>query len=122
MSGIATGAALAQDYAQAIEWWKRGADLDDPSCTAGLGQMYAEGKGTARDDAEALVLVGQAAALGSAHACYLLGLYYERGHLGLRKDPKKTARWYRKAQACAVQDSCAEQDIAEWLREHPDPA
>ena len=57
---------LAVDYAQAFEWFKRGADLDNPRCTSGLGQMYAEGKGTPRDDSQALVLITHAAGLGSA--------------------------------------------------------
>ena len=115
---------LAVDYAQAVEWFKRGADLDDARCTVALGQMYAEGKGTARDDSRALVLISRATGLGSAHACYLLGFYYSIGHLGLPKDPKETtARWYRKAQACAVQDSAnTREEVANWLREHPDPA
>ena len=95
---------LAVDCAQALQWYQRGADLDHPRCTVGLGQMYAEGTGTAPDDSEALMLIGRATGLGSAHACFLLGFHYDRGGLGLRKDPKQTARWYRKAQASAVRD------------------
>ena len=115
---------LAVDYAQAFEWYKRGADLDDPTCTVVLGLMYALGEGTPRDDAEALVLVGQAAVLGSAHACYALGFYYERGALGLPKDPMKTARWYRRSQACVEQDMSepTRQKVADWLRGRPDLA
>ena len=115
---------LAVDYAQAFEWYKRGADLDDPTCTVALGQMYAEGEGTPRDEVEALVLVGRATGLGSAHACFSLGFYHERGALGLRKDPKETIRWYRKSQACATQDmsETARKMVADWLRDHPDLA
>ena len=115
---------LAQDYAQALEWFKRGADLDNPTSTSMLGHMYALGQGTPRDDAEALVLVTHAAGLGSAHACYLLGVYYERGSHGLRKDPKKTARWYRRSATCAVQDApeTTRTVVANWLRGHPDLA
>ena len=114
---------LAQDYAQALEWYKRGADLDDPTCTANLGQMYALGQGTARDDVQGMMLLGHAAGLGSEGACYILGCYCEEGDHGLPKDPMQTRRWYRKSQASAVQDSTefARQEVADWLREHPDP-
>ena len=42
------------------------------------------------------------AVLGSAYACYVLGVSFERGEYGLPKDPKETRRWYRKAQVCAL--------------------
>ena len=116
---------LAVDYAQAFEWYKRGADLDDPTCTVALGQMYAEGEGTPSAKwLNGLVLVGRATGLGSAHACYSLGFYHERGALGLRLDPKETIRWYRKSQACATQDmsETARKMVADWLRDHPDLA
>ena len=96
----------------------------EPVAEKALGQMYAEGKGTARDDSRALVLISRATGLGSAHACYVLGFYYERGALGLRKDLKETGRWYRKSQASAVQDASevTRQKVADWLRDHPDLA
>ena len=111
---------LALDDKQAAEWWRRAADLDHPTATACLGDAYRDGVGVDEDEARALVLIGMAAGLGSAFGCYLLGLYHLDGYCGLAKDPKETARWYRKAQSSSLQDTgeVAKKIMARWLREH----
>ena len=42
----------------------------------------------------------------------------------LPKDPMKTARWYRRSQACVEQDMSepTRQKVADWLRGRPDLA
>ena len=109
---------LARDYKQAFEWYKRGADLDDPSSTGALGQMHADGCGTVCDDSAALVLTTRAAMLGSAYACWLLADGYQDGWCGLPKDPKETARWFRRSQD--MPGDWAREEAANWLRDHPD--
>ena len=98
-----------------------GSESNETSCIAGLGQMYAEGKGTPRDDSEALMLIGRATGLGSEHACCILGEINAKGLHGFDKDPQEATRWYREMQKCGHRDSADanREKAAAWLREHP---
>ena len=66
-------------------------------------------------------MLGAAAALGSEHACSLLGEANADGSDGFEQNPKEASRWYREMQKC---DSCHTSEAyrekaAAWLREHP---
>jgi len=66
-------------------------------------------------------MLGAAAALGSEHACAILGLVNAKGPYGLDKDPQEATRWYREMQQCAVRNASERMRelAAAWLREHP---
>jgi len=61
-----------------------------------LGLMYAEGRGIAKDDTEAVRWYRQAAAQGNAYAYANLGQMYEQGR-GVPRDLVEAQRWYAKA-------------------------
>ena len=49
-------------------------------------------------------MIGQAAALGVEHACYILGHGHNHELYLLCKDATKAAKWYRKMQSCSIQN------------------
>jgi TPR repeat protein len=62
----------------------------------GLGVMYLEGLGVARDSARAFSLLSSAAEAGEAQAFFPLASLYGLG-LGTQKDDERSAFWLRKA-------------------------
>ncbi|HET7714292.1 MAG TPA: peptidoglycan-binding protein, partial [Bauldia sp.] len=72
------------------------AERGDPAAAYELGTRYAEGKGVARDLAQAAAWYQRAADAGLAPAQYRLGSLYERGQ-GVAKDMAKAVALYRSA-------------------------
>ena len=112
---------LKQDDTLAFMWIKRAADLKDLNAITSCGVCYLSGKGVERSDSRGLTMLGRAAALGSEHACGILGWANARGHNGFEKNPQEATRWYREMQKCAGGDSTdgTRKQATEWLREHP---
>ena len=65
---------------------------------------YAEGRGVAKDDAEAVRWYRKAAAQADANAQYNLGVMYSEG-IGVAKDKAIAVSWYRKAAAQGFADA-----------------
>ena len=112
---------LKKDDTLAFMWIKRAADLKDLNAITSCGVCYLSGKGVERSDSRGLTMLGRAAALGSEHACGILGLANAEGLCGFDKNPQEATRLYREMQKCDYRDSiegCREKAAA-WLREHP---
>ena len=114
---------LKEDRTQAFMWFKRAADLNDPSALYECGVAHLVGEGVTRSDIRGLIMIGMAAAIGSEIACYILGRSNEKGHFGLDMDPQEATRYYRKMQKCDVlsnSDRAEEhrKNAAASLREH----
>jgi TPR repeat protein len=62
-----------------------------------IGVMYDNGRGVAKDEAQAVAWYHKAADQGDASAQYHLGLRYADGLGGVPKDEAQAAVWYRKA-------------------------
>ena len=76
---------------EAVGWFRRAADLDDPDGTANLGAAFFKGLGTAKDHQQAVALFRKGAELGSITAMHNLAYVMDRG-LGLDKPyPEKAA-------------------------------
>jgi len=71
------------------------AEKDDAGAAYGLGWLYANGAGTAIDNAKAVEWYRKAAEWGHAEAMFRLGAMYAGG-LGVSKDDTKAVDWYRK--------------------------
>ncbi len=107
-----TGKHVAQDYAQAYEWWKRASLKSDVRAIANLGMCYQLGRGVERDSADAVRLYeksikdGNSALLSqrtenaarSAFDAMLAGDCHENG-IGVSKDYVKAAGLYAQAAA-----------------------
>ena len=71
----------AQDYAQAVHWYRKAAEQNHVLAQLNLGVMYAEGKGVPSDKAQSMLWIDRAAHLGNAAAQYLLGIIHHRASL-----------------------------------------
>jgi uncharacterized protein len=96
----ATGRGVTNDMNQAIKWWQKAADQKQVAAESALGELYlipAAPYGTNYlNYPKAIGLLRQAMAQGSVHAMNNLGAAYEGG-LGVERDFKEAARWYRAA-------------------------
>ena len=112
---------LKKDDTQAFTWFKRAADLKDVRGLTNSGALYLNGQGVERSPSRGLIMLGAAAALGSEHACGILGRANAEGSDGLEQDAQEATRWYRKMQKCDIRNSNAEdrERAAAWLRDHP---
>ena len=112
---------LKQDMAQAFTWFKRAADLKEVPALVACGFAYLTGRGVDRSESRGASMISMAAALGSEHACSMLGAINANGLCGFDKDPQEATRWYREMQKCGHRDSvdASREKAAAWLREHP---
>ena len=90
------GIGVPQDYAKAVEWYRRAAEQGLARAQYNLGRMYDYGRGVTQDYAKAVKWYRRAAEQEFAGAQNDLGFMYEtgpRGTTGLCK----AVEWYRRA-------------------------
>ena len=117
---------LAEDDALARTWYERSAAVRHPKGMASFGSCLLVGLGGPPDNVLGLVIVTEAAHLGSDYGAYVLGQAFCKGICGLSKDPARARFWLKKI----VNNECeikylADEGIAEakeWLRELDDGA
>ena len=83
----------AGDYPLAFNIWHPLARAGQANAQHAIGAMYEYGHGLVRDDAEALIWYGKAAAQDMADSQYRLGVLTENGW-GVPRDPVAAAKWY----------------------------
>jgi len=64
----ANGQGVPQDYAEAMRWYKKAADLGHTPAIFMIGVFYQFGKGVPKDEAQARVWMKKAAAMGDVAA------------------------------------------------------
>jgi TPR repeat protein len=79
---FANDTSPAQDYAQAVHWYRKAADQSHALAQFNLGVMYSRGQGVERDEAIAAMWLGKAAQQGDAGAQYHLGMRHHRASIG----------------------------------------
>jgi TPR repeat protein len=90
---------LAQDYAEAVKWFRMAAELGNADAQIRLGVMYEDGRGgLAQDYAEAAKWYRKAAEQGNVDAQATLGFRYERGQ-GVPRDYVLAHMWLSLAAA-----------------------
>ncbi|HEV2955313.1 MAG TPA: bifunctional trypsin-like peptidase domain-containing/SEL1-like repeat protein [Xanthobacteraceae bacterium] len=87
----------ANKFTGAFFWYRRAADAGYAAAQANLGNLYASGRGVARNDVEAVRLYQLAAEQGYAQAQNDLGTMYQRGLGGLAQNDVEAVRLYRLA-------------------------
>jgi TPR repeat protein len=85
-----------QEFGKAAEIWQPLADKGDPTAQYLLGNLYADGKGVARDYAAAFKWFRLAADQGNAAAQYNVAASYAAG-VGVPKSDVDAAKWFRRA-------------------------
>ena len=76
------GQGVAQDYAEAVRWYRKAAAQGNAGAQYNLGVMYGKGQGVAQDYAEAARWYRKAAAQGDDDAQNSLGAMYGKGQYG----------------------------------------
>lgn len=76
------GPILAQNQAEAVQWFRKAAEQGFPEGEHALGGVYLEGRGVAQNDAEAARWYTKAAQHGNAAAMASLGFLYYVGRGG----------------------------------------
>lgn len=118
---------VKKNYKAAFEWFCKGSDLGNASCTGMKGIMLCDGVHCEKDVTQGLVDLAFSAGNRSRFSNFMLGLYYERGNHGLRKDDKAVRHWYnRVANPTKYNLLCDASDdnithARKWLDEHPEP-
>jgi TPR repeat protein len=74
------GHAVAQNYAEAVRWYRLAAEQGLSSAQTDLGSLYVVGEGVTQNYAEAVRWFRLAAEQGDTHAQSLLGYMYRHGH------------------------------------------
>lgn len=87
---------LAQNYEQALTWYRRAADQGYLPAVFYLGYMQLKGLGITKDAAKGLELMLQAARGGLNSSLYALGTIYEEG-VDVPKNLESAFHWYREA-------------------------
>ncbi|MGA9777156.1 MAG: tetratricopeptide repeat-containing serine protease family protein [Verrucomicrobiia bacterium] len=91
------GRGVAQDFAEAVKWYRKAADQNFAAAQYELGVCYMAGKGVPRDDkAEAAKWYRKAAEQNDADAQFNLGVFYDNGQ-GVPQDYSQALEWFRKA-------------------------
>ena len=90
------GRWVAQDFDEAVRWWRKAADQGYARAQHNLGVAYLSGRGVAQDDIEAGRWFRRAADQGAMRSQSSLGFIYENGR-GVAQDYAEAVRWYRLA-------------------------
>jgi TPR repeat protein len=90
------GLGVAEDPAQAVEWFRTAADDGHVLAAHNLGNAFAAGRGVPADAAAAVTWWRTAATSGDAVTQFRLGEAYERG-TGVAADRALARRWYADA-------------------------
>ena len=104
------GSFERKNWSVAFVYCSADAAQGDADAQYNLGVMYDEGRGVAKDDAEAVRWYRKAADQGMASAQYNLGVMYDEGE-GVTENNAEAVRWYRRA--VAQGDADAKKRVAE---------
>ena len=83
------------DYPEAIKLYRRGIKQDDYRAMIALGEMFEQGRGVKKDEAQAVQLYEQAGDR-SRWAQFKLGIMYSQGQ-GVAKNEAKALQWWQKS-------------------------
>ncbi len=98
------GQGVPQDYAKAMEWFRKAAAAGIGRAMNNIGMLYTNGQGVPQDYAKAMEWFRKGAAAGSGLAMNNIGVHYDNGQ-GAPQDYAKAMEWYRKAAAAGSGDA-----------------
>lgn len=89
------GDGVRRDYAQALVWYRKGAEQGDPKSEFQFGGLYHLGHGVPQDDAQGFAWIMKAAEQGHTDAEFFISTCYGEGW-GVAKDNTQEMAWLRK--------------------------
>ena len=90
------GDEVRRDYAQALIWYRKGAEQGNADSQFQLGGLYHFGHGVPQDEAQAFVWIVKAAQQSNIDAEFFISTCYTQGW-GVPRNDAKAAIWLRKA-------------------------
>ena len=90
------GGEVRRDYAQALIWYRKGAEQGNADSEFELGGLYHFGHGVPPDDAQAFTWIMKAAEQGHLDAEFFISTCYKVGW-GVAPDETQSVLWLRKA-------------------------
>ena len=90
------GQGVAQDFQEAVKWYRRAAEQDDPVAQCYLAVCYLHGTGVPQELGEAAKWLREAAEQSDPAAQFNLGMLYETGQ-GVPQNYVEAVKWYREA-------------------------
>ena len=106
----AAAAYAAGDYATALQLYRAMADQGNGNAQFGLGTLYEQGRGVARDEAMAAKWYRLAAGQGHVQAQYNLGAMYDNGR-GVAQDEVLAHMWFNLSVAHGNPEAARNRDI-----------
>src|ERR1700693_4083418 len=91
-----TGDGVAKDDAEALTWFRKAADQDNPVAERYMAEMYFKGRGVPADNLEAAKWLRMSAEQGDAQSQYSLAVLYTQG-MGVPRNFKLAADWMQKS-------------------------
>lgn len=98
---LATLMDQAQQDEDAVKWFQKAADQNDPAGEYGLGLMYSKGEGVKQDSTKALEYITRAAEKDHYDAVSALVAIYTKGGMGMEPNLEKGEFWSARAAALA---------------------
>lgn len=95
----------AEQDAEAVALYRKAAEQGEPAGEYGLGRMFANGDGLARDPTQALLWFRKAADRDHAPAIEALARAHRSGDLGLARDLQEAARLEARAKAARAKEA-----------------
>lgn len=108
------GQGVDQDYAEAMKWYKKGADQEDGDCQYELGRLYQYGIGVDQNYSEAVKWYKKAGDNNEAYAQTALGFMYLNGQ-GVDKNLDEAVKYLTKASERGMTDA---QNCLGWMYEY----
>jgi len=94
------GIGVDKDEAEAVKWYRKAADAQNPAGMVHLGYMHESGRGgLPKDEIEAVKCYQKSANAGDLLGMRNLGVMYATGRGGLTKDNAEAVKWFQKAAA-----------------------
>lgn len=111
--------ATKREFDKAFKWIEQSHDAGYAGGTAALGLCFLNGQGVKQDRVHGLVLMAEAAILGSQNARLNLGKYYALGFDGYPRNVKQARRWYSTVAKGTIDDIEADglEEARAWLAE-----
>jgi uncharacterized protein len=88
------GKGVTRDYAEAVKWYRKAAELGEAEAQVNLGTMFSEGQGATRNYIEAYVWFSRSAAQGNERAKSNLDIIEKRmTPTQIAEAQKRAAAW-----------------------------
>jgi TPR repeat protein len=104
------GQGVAQDYKQAVKWYRLAAQQGNAESQTKLGIMYTQGLGVTKDLRKAFTWYKKAAEQGNIQGQFVLGYMYAHSQ-GVTKDLVRAYMWSNLAVIGGYMDAEKNQDI-----------